>query len=102
MDILNIAVEIQPSKIIEFRQAARDFLTAGNCPAGCEFRSMACDILNESLFCYMEMWDDAAAMAKHFESGDFRSLMGAMMVLGEIRESTIVRNGKVQAFEQVR
>ena len=93
MHTLTIVTEIHPHKVNEFRQAARDLLNGDTHQPGRTFRSMSCDLLKDTLFCYTEVWSDADAMSTHFEGQAFHSLLGAMKLLGEIRTATIVRGG---------
>lgn len=101
MHLLSIIVEIQPHKALEFQQATSDLVREDRTPPACLFRSMARDSRGENLFCYTEAWEDTEEMSRHFESSRFRSLLGAMKVLGEIREAIIVQDGEARDLKMV-
>jgi len=99
MNVLTIFVQVQPHKEAEFRQAARELLNREEKPPdGRVYRSLACDIMQESLFCYTEAWESGDAMLRHFECDEFRSILGAMKVLGEIQVASVNRNGEISEF----
>ena len=99
MHVLTIFVQMQPHKEAEFRQATEEFLNKRDDPlSGRLFRSLASDLIQDGLFCYIEAWEDADAMSRHLACNEFRSILGAMKVLGEILEATVVGNGKVREF----
>jgi hypothetical protein len=45
---------------------------------------------------YTEEWDDLDNLYRYIQSDDFKSLMGAMEVLGEISSAKIIKADKVE------
>ena len=87
---MKIWVKIDPNKQLEFEQAINSLIDRTY------FKSIDCScdlvqpIKDRLKYCYSEKWHSKEAFELHKVSSDFRALLGAMKVLGEIIASKLL------------
>lgn len=99
MLLLRICVRIASHKRREFELATRDFLQSEGSLKGRISQSFSSDMQEDGIFWYTESWEDQSAMESHLGSTGFRALLGAMKVLGEVREAQVITSDHVERFE---
>ena len=88
--LLKINLVISPDKKHEFLSSVKQM---SDCTAhqsqkedGCLAKRLYQFVEDENAFCYMEEWNSLTKMKRYFRSDQFRALVGAIKVLGEIKE----------------
>ena len=97
--VAGICVRIPAHKKREFELAMSDLIDSEQTVQGRLSRSISRDMQDEGVFWYTESWEDHSAMELHLASTDFHALLGAMKVLGEIREAQVITSDHVERFE---
>lgn len=88
---LEIRIDITPGKRQEFLQTAETLL--GERPvsgSACVDRAVFERHGAPNRFLWHENWDDRASLEAHLASAEFRTLLGALRVLGETHDLRIV------------
>lgn len=85
---LEIQVQLTKEKRKEFLQAF-EFLACKS--AECIGQYLYEDLAKDNRFLWMERWTDSKALENHLESDQFKSLMGAIEVLGELENLHLVK-----------
>lgn len=86
MVLLKIAVEIKPQKRTEFLQAMQSLILAAPRELGCLERFVYQRIDDENAYCCLEVWESQEKMVAHLNTDRFKALLGAVQVLGEMKE----------------
>lgn len=86
MVLLKIAVEIKPQKRTEFLQAMQSLVLAAPPEPGCLERVVYQRLDDENAYCCLEVWDSREKMTAHLRTDRFKALLGAVQVLGEMKE----------------
>jgi quinol monooxygenase YgiN len=86
MILLKIAVEIKPQKRTEFLQAMQSLILAAPPEPGCLERVVYQRIDDENAYCCLQVWESQEKMAAHLSTDRFKALLGAIQVLGEMKE----------------
>ena len=86
MVILKLVAEITPHKKKEFLQAMQSLVVAAPAEEGCLERVVYQRIDDEYSFCCLETWKSQQSLEAHLSTDHFKALLGAMQVLGELKE----------------
>ena len=86
MVLLKILVAIKPQKRTEFLQAMQSLVLAAPPEPGCIERVVYQRIDDENAYCCLEVWESEEKMAVHLCTDRFKALLGAVQVLGEMKE----------------
>ncbi len=84
---LKILVQLTKEKRREFLQAF-EFLTCKS--SDCLGQYLYEDINEDNRFLWMERWTNSDALGAHLKSDHFRSVLGAIEVLGELENLQLV------------
>lgn len=84
---LEIQVQLSKEKRREFLQAF-EFLACKS--SECIGQYLFEDLGKDNRFLWMERWTNLKALEKHLKSDQFKSLMGAIEVLGELEDLNLV------------
>lgn len=88
---LEIHIEIAPGKRKEFLQTAEDLLRQpSRGESACVDRAIFEKHGAPDHFLWQEDWEDREALDAYLASGDFRTLLGALRVLGETHDLRIL------------
>jgi quinol monooxygenase YgiN len=85
---LEIQVQLTKEKRKEFLQAF-EFLACKS--SECIGQYLYEDLGKDNRFLWMERWTNSKALEAHLKSDHFRSLMGAIEVLGELENLQLVK-----------
>ena len=99
MILLQICTEIKPHKRREFEHAASMMMQWQEQTDACVSAALSQRLDKENIYNYMEEWQNRTALDQHMVSDDFRALLGAMKVLGEIRDARIVTTDDVEPLK---
>lgn len=87
---MKIWIKIVPDKRNEFEQAI-NFMLEKQYFKSINFQcEMYQKLENKSDYCYSEKWNSREQFENHTSSNEFRALLGAIKVLGEIIESKLI------------
>lgn len=86
MVLLKIAVAIKPQKRTEFLQAMQSLLLSAPPEPGCLERAVYQRIDDENAYCCLQVWESQEKMAAHLSTDRFKALLGAVQILGEMKE----------------
>ena len=98
---LQISVEINPHKRLEFEQAACMMLEGKSISQRWLSYALYQQLEHHNLYYYTEEWQSRKALDSHMASDDFHALLGAMKVLGKILEARIVTSDRVETFSSI-
>jgi quinol monooxygenase YgiN len=88
--LLKIHLVISPNKRREFLRSIKELSGSQQNLSpkenGCITKSLYQFIDDENAFCYMEEWNSQRNMKRYLQSDIFRALIGAIKVLGEVKE----------------
>jgi len=87
---LEIRVQLTPDKRREFLQAFDLFSGQSASDDTCLNIKLFEDVAGHNQFLWIEHWRDAKALDIHVQSDQFRSLLGAIDVLGELESLRMV------------
>jgi len=88
---LEIFIDIAPGKRQEFLQTAETLLAERPVvDSACADRAVFEQHGAPNRFLWNENWEDRAALEAHLASAEFRTLLGALRVLGETHDLRIV------------
>ena len=96
---LQICAEIKPHKRREFEQAAGMMLQWQEQTDACVRVGLSQQLDRQNIYNYAEEWQSRKALDQHMVSDDFRALLGAMKVLGEIRDARIITSDDVEPLK---
>jgi len=99
MILLQILAEIKSDKRREFEQAVGMMLKWQQQTEGCLSVNLSQRLDKQNIYNYMEEWQDRKALDQHMVSDDFRALLGAMKVLGEIRDARIITSEEIEPLK---
>jgi quinol monooxygenase YgiN len=100
MVLLKILTTIQSDKMIEFEQAVNHILDSKEFNQSNLHRSVYREWQTENQLLYVEEWNTMSLLKKHLSSDLFKSLFGAMKVLGEVSSAKIIRSGTVHSLDK--
>jgi len=98
MILLLISAEIKPHRRLEFEQAAGMILEGQDYPKECLTFALNQQLDQQNRYSYTEEWQSREALDSHLQCDDFRALLGAMKVLGEIRNARIITSESVESM----
>ena len=101
MVILKISTTIHVDKMVEFEQAVDYILQSDKNSRESIYRGMYRDWQNDNALMYLEEWETNEELQKHISSDLFKSLLGAMKVLGDVTSAEIISSQSVQQLENV-
>ena len=90
MHVLRICVDVSPYKQPEFHQAVRAIMGSWKRAGVAGSNSLSQDVERRTLYWYTEVWMKKGPMDQHFQSEQFRSLLGAFKSLGEVWEAKLM------------
>ena len=99
MVILKISTTIHVDKMVEFEQAVDYILQSDKNSRESIYRGMYRDWQNDNALMYLEEWKTNDELQKHISSDLFKSLLGAMKVLGDVTSAEIINSQSVQQLE---
>lgn len=85
--LVRVAAETRQEFLHTFKLLTRPDKKNGNCLG----QSLFEDVGEANRFLWVEYWADSKAMGAHLETDRFRSLMGAIDVLGNLEELRTVK-----------
>ena len=92
MILLKIETQIDSAKRLEFEQAIRFIISSkveDNRKHHCRIYQ---DIEIPESFIYMEDWDNEESIRAYMKTDGFKSLIGSMKVLGEIKSACLINS----------
>jgi quinol monooxygenase YgiN len=101
MVILKIATTIHVDKMVEFEQAVDYILQSDKTSRESIYRGMYRDWQRNNALMYLEEWKTNEELQKHISSDLFKSLLGAMKVLGDVTSAEIISSQSVQQLENI-
>lgn len=99
MIVVRILVEVLSHKRQEFEQAAQWLIESHPKEEGNILKSIYQDLYKPNSYYYLEEWDSREHFEAHFQSGNFRALLGGMKVLGEIIEAKLISGAREEELE---
>ena len=87
---LEIRVQLTPDKRREFLQAFEFLSTKQYRSSECIGQSLFEDVAEGRHFLWIEQWTSLKALEDYLKSDQFRSLLGAIEVLGELKNLHLV------------
>ena len=100
MVFLIIETTIQADKMLEFEQAIDYIMQTDKINQGCLKRGMYHEYQGANHLLYLEEWKTGEELQKHISSDLFKSLLGAMKVLGEVTTAQIISSRTVYPLEK--
>ncbi len=97
---LKIKVVVHPYKKLEFENALTQFINQISVNKNIIHHGITKDLNNIDVYYYEEDWKSKENMDKHFSSENFQTIIGAMKVLGEITNATLIYADKEENFIQ--
>lgn len=89
---IEIQIEVKPEKRPEFLQAVESLQRAVGYEAACESQHVYEERGQPNQFLWVERWSDTDEIRARLRSAKFRSLMGAIRVLGTTSELNVVES----------
>ncbi|MFC1657488.1 antibiotic biosynthesis monooxygenase family protein [Candidatus Moduliflexota bacterium] len=86
---LELRIRIKPDKRTEFLQM-REMLGGKARPEGCVEQKIYEEIEGSNSFLWSERWNTKGPLDEYMKSQDFRMILGAVEVLGELEEQRTV------------
>ena len=86
---LELRIQIRPDKRTEFLQM-REMLLGKNRPSECVEQKIYEEVDGSNRFLWSERWAKMEPLEKYMGSEQFRVLLGAVEVLGELEHSQII------------
>jgi quinol monooxygenase YgiN len=102
MLIYQIKIKIRQYKTDEFVNSMRSFARKIRKQKDCLGYSVYRDSEKENLYCLAGEWKTRQAIEKHYQTHDFKVLIGAAKVLGETFEMNIAEVSKTGSYELAR
>jgi quinol monooxygenase YgiN len=100
MELLKITTNIHEDKMVEFGQAVDYIMHSNKIGHGCLSRGIYREFHGDNILLYMEEWKTSEQLKNHISSDLFKSLLGAMKVLGDVTTAEIVSSRSVQNLEK--
>ena len=98
MIIVQIQTNIHPDKMTEFSQAI-DYILFGRKSGDKRCRSCYRKWDDENTFFYQEEWESMNELKSYMKGDHFKSLFGAMKVLGEVTMAQIITTERIEKLE---
>lgn len=89
---IEIQIEVKPEKRPEFLQAVESLQRTVGSEAACESQHVYEERGHPNQFLWVERWTDTEEIRARLRSAKFRSLMGAIRVLGMASELSVVES----------
>jgi len=89
---IEIKIEVKPEKRPEFLQAVESLQRAVGDEAACQSQHVYEERGHPNQFLWVERWTGAGEIRARLHSAKFRSLMGAIRVLGTTSELSVVES----------
>jgi len=86
---LELRIRVEPDKRTEFLQM-REMLKGKARPEGCVDQKIYEEVDGSNSFLWLERWKEKACLDQYMESEDFRMILGAVEVLGELEDQQTV------------
>ena len=86
---LELRIRINPDKRTEFLQM-REMLQRKSRPEGCVEQKIYEEVDGSNSFLWSERWKARSPLEEYMKSDDFRMLLGAVAVLGELEDQRTV------------
>jgi quinol monooxygenase YgiN len=86
---LELRIRIKPDKRTEFLQM-REMLRGKVRPEGCVDQKIYEEIDGSNRFLWSERWREKTPLEEYMKSEDFRMLLGAVEVLGELEDQRTI------------
>jgi len=86
---LELRIRINPDKRTEFLQM-REMLQRKSRPEGCVEQKIYEEVDGSNSFLWSERWREKSPLDEYMKSDDFRMLLGAVAVLGELEDQRTV------------
>ena len=102
MLIYQLRIEVKPYKPDEFVNSMRSFSKINRKQKGCLGYSVYRDSEKENTYRVIGEWKTHQAMDEHFQTHEFKLLIGAARVLGKTFEMNIAEVSKTGGFELAR
>jgi hypothetical protein len=99
MVFLKIVTIIQADKMVEFEQAVEYILKSDRIGPDNIHRGVYRDWRCHNALLYLEEWKTNEELQKHISSDLFKSLLGAMKVLGDVTSAEIINSQSVKKLE---
>jgi quinol monooxygenase YgiN len=100
MELLKITTIIHKDKMVEFGQAVDYIMHSDKIGHGCLSRGMYRQYQSDNTLLYLEEWKTSEELQNHISSNLFKSLLGAMKVLGDVTTAEIVSSRSVKTLEK--
>jgi quinol monooxygenase YgiN len=86
---LELRIRINPDKRTEFLQM-REMLQRKSRPKGCVEQKIYEEVDGSNRFLWSERWREKSPLDEYMKSDDFRMLLGAVAVLGQLEDQQTV------------
>ena len=86
---LELRIRVEPDKRTEFLQM-REMLKGKVRPEGCVDQKIYEEVDGSNSFLWLERWKEKASLDHYMKSEDFRMILGAVEVLGELENQQTV------------
>lgn len=100
MVFLKIETTIQADKMREFEQAVDYIMQSDKNNQGSLHRAVYREWQSNNVLLYLEEWITIEELQKHISGDRFKSLLGAMKVLGEVTTAQIISSRFVHSLEK--
>ncbi len=95
MNILRITAKANPQKEVELKQALKSALEKTS-----KFKDVknCCskNLFEDDVFHIEQEWESSASLESYLKSKEFQYLIGAITVLGELKEQKIIRTTSIE------
>jgi quinol monooxygenase YgiN len=98
---LNIGVRVPKEKRREFLQGFEFLAKVCDQNDACISQSLFEDVNEMNRFLWIEQWSDIGLLKVHLRSSQFRSLLGAIEVLGELEGIRMVEFAPLTEIEEI-
>jgi len=86
---LELRIRIKPDKRTEFLQM-REMMKGRVRPEGCVDQKIYEEVDGSNCFLWLERWKERSPLDRYMKSEDFRMILGAVEVLGELEDQQTV------------
>ena len=100
MIILKIESKINLNKMEEFEQAIEQFEIAQGKKSSGYQRNLFRNWNNTDNVLYTEEWQSEVKFKNHLQTDQFKALLGAMKLLGDIKTAQVVTSSKIQSLDK--
>jgi len=102
MVFLKIVTTIQADKMVEFEQAVDYILKSDRSGPESIHRGLYRDWRCHNALLYLEEWQTMKDLKNHMSGDLFKSLLGAMKVLGSITSAEVISSNSVETLEKIK